>query len=109
MVAPESATNLSEQLDRIHRELLAIAAQYEGNGERLLEILRQMELTHRQISEGYFYPSLPERRRDLYNILRDMEMAGGWPYIARPKLQFILENFLAAEEKESTEHPEAEE
>ncbi|BAW96720.1 hypothetical protein NIES970_16590 [[Synechococcus] sp. NIES-970] len=102
MVAPESAENLSEQLDRIHRELLAIASQYEGNGERLLEILRQLELTHRQISEEYFYPSLPERRRDLYNILRDMETEGGWPYIARPKLKFILEKLLAAETENST-------
>ncbi|ACB00553.1 MULTISPECIES: hypothetical protein [Cyanophyceae] len=97
MVSPDSAANLSEQLDRIQQELLAIAAQYEGNGERLLEILRELELTHRQISEDYFYPSLPERRRDLYNILRDMETEGGWPYIARPKLQFILEKFLAVE------------
>ncbi|MBV5261247.1 hypothetical protein FLX56_22790 [Synechococcus moorigangaii CMS01] len=105
MVAPESTANLSEQLDRIHQELLAIATQYEGNGEQLLAILRQIESTHRQISEGYFYPSLPERRRDLYNILRDMETAGGWPYIARPKLKFILENFLAAEQDAGDEEP----
>lgn len=97
MASSEQLSPLTAQLQQIHQDLLAIADHHENQGEALLKILRQLEQTHRQISADYFYPSLPERRRDLYNLLRDMETEGGWPYIARPKLEFILHNFLKAE------------
>lgn len=106
MASSEQSSPLNAQLQAISQELLAIAAQHQGDGEALLAILRQMEQIHREISEQYFYPSLPERRRDLYNLLRDIETEGGWPYIARPKLEFLLHNFLQAEGLLETDTPD---
>ncbi|NJN73031.1 MAG: hypothetical protein HC799_09615 [Limnothrix sp. RL_2_0] len=98
MVSPEKKANLSQHLQPMRQELLAIAAQQGEDGTALLHILREVESLHREICETYFYPTLPDRRRDLYNLLRDMEEAGGWPYIARPKLKFILDGFLKSME-----------
>lgn len=97
MAVPEKNADLQQSLDRVCQELLAIAAQQGEDGIALLDLLRRLEQVHREICEDYFYPTLPERRRDLYNLLRDMEEEGGWPYIARPKLRLILDNFFQAE------------
>lgn len=97
MSLPENPSNLTDQLDHIQGELLAIAQHHQEDARALLTLLRDLECTHRKISETYFYPSLPDRRRELYNLLRDMETEGGWPYIMRPKLKFILANLLQAE------------
>lgn len=97
MAAPENPSNPVQATEAICQELLAIAETQSDNSITLLAMLRQLESVHRQICENYFYATLPERRRDLYNILRDIEENGGWPYIARPKLQFILDNMLKAE------------
>lgn len=102
MVSPEKKADLSQRLEPVHQELLAIAAQQGEDGTALLHILREMESLHREICETYFYPALPDRRRDLYNLLRDMEEAGGWPYIARPKLKFILDGFLKSMELDAS-------
>lgn len=98
MVSPEKKADLSKRLEPVYQELLAIAAQQGGDTAALLQILRDMESLHREICATYFYPKLPDRRRDLYNLLRDMEEAGGWPYIPRPKLKFILDGFLKSME-----------
>lgn len=102
MVSPEKKADLSKHLEPVRQELLAIAAQQGGDATTLLEILREMESLHREICATYFYPKLPDRRRDLYNLLRDMEESGGWPYIARPKLRFILDAFLKSMELDAS-------
>jgi hypothetical protein len=44
-----------------------------------------------------FEPSLPNTRKDLYGLLRDIEETGGWPYIERMKLQMLMEKLLISE------------
>lgn len=102
MISPEKKADLSKRLEPVRQELSAIAAQQGGDAAALLQILREMESLHREICATYFYPTLPDRRRDLYNLLRDMEESGGWPYIARPKLRFILDGFLKSMELDAS-------
>lgn len=61
----------------------------------LLQLLRMLEAVHREIREGLFQQSLPANRQDLYNLLRDIEASGGWPYINRMKLRSLLMNLTA--------------
>ena len=58
----------------------------------LLSVLRSLELIHRQIRTELFEPSLPETRNELYQLVKDIEEKGGWPYIERMRLQNLLEN-----------------
>ena len=58
----------------------------------LLSVLRSLELVHRQIRTELFEPSLPETRNDLYQLVKDIEEKGGWPYIERMRLQDLLQN-----------------
>ncbi len=58
----------------------------------LLSVLRSLELIHRQIRTELFEPSLPETRNDLYQLVKDIEEKGGWPYIERMRLQDLLQN-----------------
>ena len=67
----------------------------------LLSVLRSLEFIHRQIRTELFEPSLPETRNDLYQLVKDIEEKGGWPYIERMKLQKLLQN-LQLDEIEST-------
>lgn len=59
----------------------------------LLSLLRTLEQLHREIREGVFQECLPDNRQALYNLLKDIEESGGWPYIDRLKLQSLLVNF----------------
>ena len=45
----------------------------------LLSLLRSLEQLHRDIRSNLFEVSLPSRRNDLYNLVKDIEEAGGWP------------------------------
>ncbi|MGH2413176.1 MAG: hypothetical protein ACRDEA_05710, partial [Microcystaceae cyanobacterium] len=56
----------------------------------LLSVLRTLEHLHREIQEKLFEPSLPDTRNALYQLLREIEETGGWPYIERMKLQVLL-------------------
>ncbi|MEM7066627.1 MAG: hypothetical protein AAF572_26115 [Cyanobacteria bacterium P01_B01_bin.77] len=74
------------------RLAVQIAAQKrEKNCEALLALLRQLEELHRDIRETLFQESLPTNRQRLYNLLKDIELHGGWPYIQRMKLMDLLE------------------
>lgn len=106
MTAANNNLAVSQSLEPLLQEIMAIAADHEGDGQAQLLVLRQLELLHRKICEDYFYHTLPERRRDLYNLLRDMEENGGWPYIARPKLQLFMDALLEAEAEAEAETPE---
>jgi hypothetical protein len=60
-------------------------------------LLRHLEELHRQIREEIFEPSLPNIRNDLYNLLRDIDESGGWPYIERMKLRALMHHLLPEE------------
>lgn len=67
-----------------------IAQTYQGNPLALLGLLRVLEALHREIRDSLFQEALPTNRQALHNLLRDIESEGGWPYIPRMKLQFLL-------------------
>nr|WP_245927329.1 hypothetical protein [Aphanothece hegewaldii] len=96
--------------------ILDLAQQQEGNCEGLLLLLRTIEHLHREIREQMFEPSLPNTRKDVYNLLRDIEESGGWPYIERMRLKDLMVHLLSEEgihpqarslknEKSTTESP----
>ena len=60
--------------------------------QRLVELLRTLEALHRDIRVNLLEPSLPNSRNDLYELLRDIDETGGWPYIERMKLQAFLKH-----------------
>jgi len=81
---------LEEQLTEIKTMIWQLAKECQGENLAILSILRSLEQLHREIREQLFEPSLPNRRNTLYNLIKDMEETGGWPYIERMKLQDIL-------------------
>ncbi|WP_368006416.1 hypothetical protein [Laspinema palackyanum] len=79
--------NLSSTIE----DLRLVANHYQGDCLALLELLRTLEQLHREICESLFLESLPSNRQALYNLLRDIETSGGWPYIQRIKLRSLLD------------------
>lgn len=73
-----------------------LASDCHGDTQDLLSLLRTLEALHRQIRLNLFEPSLPNTRKELYEILRDIDESGGWPYIERMKLQKFLQNFSSS-------------
>ncbi|MDY6782958.1 MAG: hypothetical protein SW833_10490 [Cyanobacteriota bacterium] len=67
--------------------ILDLAREHQGDCQGLLALLRSLEQLHRTIQEEMFQPALPNTRHELYNLLKEIEETGGWPYIARMKLQ----------------------
>jgi hypothetical protein len=88
---------LQEKLEAITADIRALADHYQGNILGLLALLRALEHTHREIQENLFQSALPDNRQELYALLKDMEEAGGWPYIERMKLRSLLVNLMAME------------
>lgn len=81
---------LIEETERVKNLVGEIAKEYEGDSAALLMLLRVLEALHWEIREKFFHPALPETRHELYNLLRDIEENGGWPYIERMKLRSLL-------------------
>lgn len=79
--------NLSSTIE----DLRLVANHHQGDCLALLELLRTLEQLHREICESLFLESLPSNRQALYNLLRDIETSGGWPYIQRIKLRSLLD------------------
>jgi hypothetical protein len=71
----------------------ALAKEHQGNPTELLALLRHLESLHQELREGLFQESLPNNRQQLYNLLKEIETEGGWPYIPRMKLRSFFENF----------------
>jgi hypothetical protein len=94
---PGDNSPLQDQLNSLVIAVTAIAQKQQGDCNGLLLLLRTLENLHRQIREEMFEPSLPNTRKDLYGLLRDIEETGGWPYIERMKLQMLIEKLLASE------------
>ena len=83
---------LQIEVQAITTDIRTLANRYQGNSRALLALLRALEQTHRQIHEDLFQASLPNNRHELYALLRDIEEAGGWPYIERMRLRSLLSN-----------------
>lgn len=84
---------LSKNLQEIVAMVHSVASDCRGDTQNLLSLLRTLESLHRQIRSDLFEPSLPNTRNQLYDILKDIEETGGWPYIERMKLQKFLQSF----------------
>jgi hypothetical protein len=92
----------SESLEEIVVNVNSLAHQCEGDSQNLLALLRTLEALHGQIRSNLFEPSLPNTRNSLYEILREIEETGGWPYIERMKLQTLIQR-LSEETSPNTE------
>lgn len=84
--------DLAGQMAEITAEIYHLAEQNQNDVLFLLSLLRNLEQIHRQIRTTMFETSLPGTRNDLYNLVKDIEEQGGWPYIERMKLQKLLKN-----------------
>lgn len=82
---------LQDTLQAITADIRTLADTHQGNTLALLALLRALEHSHREIRDDLFQGSLPDNRQALYALLKDMEEAGGWPYIERMKLRSLLE------------------
>lgn len=84
--------DFAEQLEKIATAVHDVGRDCQGDPLALLNLLRQLEYLHRAIRDGAFQESLPDNRRQLYSLLKDIESEGGWPYIERMRLQAFLVN-----------------
>ena len=76
------------------RSFRALAEENKGDPIKILDLLRSLEHLHQELREGVFQESLPDNRQRLYNLLKDIEVKGGWPYIPRMKLRSLIEKCL---------------
>lgn len=86
------STQFKANLEAIAALIRTVAQEHQGSSLELLAILRLLEQLHQEIRDSFFQESLPDNRQALYNLLRDIELSGGWPYIHRMKLQSFLSN-----------------
>jgi len=87
------STNLHSDLQSLTDLVKVVAKNYQGDAAAILAILRTLENLHQEVREGEIQKTLPDNRQELYNLLKDIESKGGWPYIPRLKLQHLLENW----------------
>jgi hypothetical protein len=85
-----------DALVSLEQQIWSLANARTGDAEALLQVLRILERLHREIQEGPFREALPINRQALYSLLRDMEAAGGWPYIPRLQLRTFIELLQAS-------------
>lgn len=95
--APESILEITA------RDLDALAEKHRDDSLFLLSLLRDLEKIHRQIRVKFFEEGLPQTRNDLYQLVRDIEEKGGWPYIERMKLKDLLQNLELSKETKPEE------
>lgn len=92
---PPQSNDMSKEQNKVQKlstEIYHLAQQNQDDLLFLLSLLRDLEKTHRQIRTEMFETSLPKTRNDLYNLVKDIEEQGGWPYIERMKLQNLLKD-----------------
>ncbi|MGK7910362.1 MAG: hypothetical protein AB4050_02610 [Synechococcus sp.] len=89
----ELPPDLQELVDRI----TTAARERDGDCLELLQLLRVLEETHRDIHDGQFKDSLPDNRQRLYKLLQDIEASGSWPYIPRMHIRSLLQNLSASD------------
>ncbi len=86
--------SVTSDLQGVADSVRSIAAQQANSYRELLSLLRLLEQLHQEIRDQLFQPALPTSRQELYTLLRDIELAGGWPYIPRMKLQEFLSTVM---------------
>ncbi len=84
---------LQTSLQQFQEQILALANDSKDDLWELLIILRSIEKIHREIREELFEPSLPDNRQKLYQLLKEVDELGGWPYISRMRLQEFFVNY----------------
>ena len=89
----ESTKKLQSDLRLLANSVKSIAQNHQDDPIAILAILRTLESLHQELREGSFQKALPNNRQLLYNLLKDIEAKGGWPYIPRLRLCRLLENW----------------
>jgi hypothetical protein len=84
--------DLEQKLQEITTVVKSLAETNQEDLLFLLSLLRTLESIHRQIRTEMFEPALPNSRNKLYQLVKDIEEQGGWPYIERMKLKDLLLN-----------------
>ncbi|GAB4236476.1 MAG: hypothetical protein Kow0049_21590 [Stanieria sp.] len=84
--------DLEQKLQEITTVVKSLAKTNQEDLLFLLSLLRTLESIHRQIRTEMFEPALPNSRNKLYQLVKDIEEQGGWPYIERMKLKDLLLN-----------------
>ncbi|MEO1401043.1 MAG: hypothetical protein AAFV72_07255 [Cyanobacteria bacterium J06635_1] len=100
-LTPFSTGDLPEDLLALAEAIKVAAQGRQGDCFQLLELLRVLESLHGSIRETLFRNALPNNRQRLYQLLRDIEVNGGWPYIKRMKLRAFLAALEAPEQDNS--------
>jgi hypothetical protein len=90
--------DLPKDLQYLAHLIEQAALERQGDSLALLALLRILEQRHREVRETLFRDALPSSRHQLYALLRDIEVSGGWPYIQRMKLQSLCAQLLEEEE-----------
>jgi hypothetical protein len=93
---PESLQQRLAQISTLSRQ---VAKDAQPEVLDLLQVLRTLELLHREIREDLFQDALPTDRHNLYKLLKDIEENGGWPYIERLRIQSLIANLPQAAEE----------
>lgn len=96
----ENQNLLQTALNQLHQQIFALASESKDDLWELLMILRSLEEIHRQVREDLFEPSLPDNRQKLYQLLKEVDESGGWPYIPRMRLHEFFLNYQKAEEED---------
>lgn len=84
--------SLPADLAHLANSIRAAAESKTGDCRALLELLRLLDQLHIEIRDTLFRDALPDNRQRLYRLLKDIERAGGWPYINRMHLRALLEH-----------------
>lgn len=92
-----AASSLPDDLVKLAELIDQAATARQGDTVALLALLRLLEDRHRDVCETFFRDALPDNRHNLYTLLRDIELNGGWPYIQRMKLRSLLAQMDEAE------------
>lgn len=90
----------TQKWNKIATKIRKLAQENQGDIKAILSLLRLLENLHKEIRDGIFQECLPDNRQALYNLLKDIENSGGWPYIYRGNLQSILAKLSKEDLKE---------
>jgi hypothetical protein len=86
---------LPPEQEQIATAIQDLAQDYQQDVQQLLSLLRTLEQLHQHIRDQYFQAALPTTRQALYSLLREIEAAGGWPYIPRMHIKSLVQNWLS--------------
>lgn len=93
-------THLQSDFTTIASLIQQVVHQSEGDVIAYLKVLRFLEHQHQGIRESHFQPALPPDRHGLYNLLKEMESEGGWPYIPKMTLKELISHEARSEASE---------